>query len=535
MISFETRGTSMNKQGHTEKDTPNVGLRIAAVGGLAVVPLVLAIAGCSIPKLGTELDGSNPAATASSAASEETEHATTSVQDATSSAAQEEETPLPVRYGTVYSEVTPEGVTISTPHYDVVVPDGTLPEGWSFTYRDAYTDVRSMGVEMNDLGLLSGRALTFYDADGAEVAQVLCASGNWDGLTQAYATYNTGLTLPDEPTTHIVVAVPYPADAVPYADAFDDQAAKELAGALSITPKLTVSSTAFGSTAKDGEADSTGASAPAGSSAKSSFSRDRVGASDGEVGSGTHVVATPLSPYDASGKVASVAQTSEGTSIYTPYYAVTVPADLFKGAWDYTYSDVLLAQDGDNIAGHALTIYPMGSPASLESVTFFAAKGDPATLSLDSSIDLSDAEVQAVGALAADPNWTVYVAVRNPYYGPHAATGISDFYDAASSRQDALDAWADALDVACYASTVSVVEAPASSLDGAASSSSHESAGLDRCSASSSAKGDAMASSGADPIASTDGEVGGNAELASEDGSESSLSDEDAASSEHDA
>ena len=244
---------------------------------------------------------------------------------------------------------------------------------------------------------------------------------------------------------------------------------------------------------------------------------------------------TPLSPYDASGKVASVAQTPDGTSIYTPYYAVTVPADMFKGAWDYAYSDALLAQDGDNIAGHALTIYPMGSPASLESVTLFAAKGDPATLSLDSSIDLSDAEVRAVGALAADPNWTVYVAVRNPYYGPHAATGISDFYDAASSRQDALDAWADALDVTCYASTVSVVEAPASSLDGTASSSSHESAGLDRRSASSSAKGDAMASSDADPIASTDGEVGGNASLASKNGSESSLSDEDASSSEHDA
>ena len=499
----------MHSRSNENQCTWGMGLRFAAIGGLAAVPLVLALSGCSIPKLGTELDGAgqNPTGIsreqdASLQADGKVSAAASSLHDATGSASAPEPKPLPTRYGTVYSEQGEDGTVIVTPHYDVAVPDGALPTGWTYTYRDAYETVNSNAADPQS-SQRAGHTLTLYNADGTELGRVVCSSPNWNGVSGSFTSYDTGLTLPDDATARIIVAAPYNPLEQTYSNALDDNAAAQLAAALEITPKATTAPESFGSTEKDHAA----------SSAKDATSGSAT--TNGEVGGiRTELVTTPVSPYDASGKTVQAANTAEGTLIQTPYYAVLVPSDVFGGeAWEYRYDDDVTARDADTIAGHMLTIYPMGDPTSPHAVTYYVARGDARPI-------VGDALVQRVSSLAADGDWGLFVAVSNPAYGPSSASGLSDFYDAQSARQGSIDTWVDAADVTRYARVakeVPVVEATSSSRDAADSSGAAGSRSSEAPASSSarelSSTSDELAPASLAPgdSASRDGEVGGGA------------------------
>ena len=496
--------------------TWGMGLRLAAVGGLAAVPLVLALAGCGIPKLGTEL-GDAPASTqqesASAAGTDARDSSSTDSEENAVSSAKKE--PEPVRYGTVFSEEGADGTTIETPHYSVTVADGTLPSGWTYAYDDAFAPVDPAN-EAGDLSSAAGHELSFFDADGAKIASVACISPSAGSLQGASMTLDLGQTLPDDSTKYLVLLVPFDASEQSYAQFASSTDLVELFDGLTVTPKSTTSADSFGSTSRDAgsssEADGTamrGLSARADASGKTLAELGPEGVAQKL---GFDYVGQAASPYDASDKQARAERHGDATLITTPYYAVAVPNGTFGGAWDYAYDDGVSAQDADTMSGHTLKIFPAGSPDSAQAVTYAVAKRGTAPAE-------GDVVTHVVGALPADTAWDVTLTLSNPSYGPNAATGLSDFAEANASREATLDSWASAIDLETYIPQVRrvAVEPQAPSSD-RAESSTHDAPAATSSALDLSGASDAASSSRADAGAATlggssshDGEVGGGA------------------------
>ena len=466
----------------TESRAARPSLRVAALAGLAALPLALALAGCSIPKLGTELGptSSNPAAPAASSVFEDDEGtvspeirdavassshdavASSSAVDRASSSASDAEVTSeePEVPGKVYSHAVVGGVNIVTPAYEYFVADGDLPEGWTFTYDDGTYALPGYG------DLRYGHVLEVFDAQGAELFAVEAVTSIWSGVSSAgWVSQDLG-ALPGEPGWNLVVMAPYD-EAEGATDADRDRLASYADG-VTVTSGDGETETAASSLADQASSSSDRASSAdrgsssadrASSSADRSSTTDRAAASAAKEGAksssstrdaasssadaATSVVpgakdAVP-SPYDSTSKQAYASPAAGGsTDVSTPYYDVNVPSDAFDGAWTFAYDDSV-SVSGERMVGHSLSIYPMGSDASdPQAVEVALTKGDLG--------DFAQGRVAVTVGSYAD-GWDVTLLVREQPYGPGSASGFEKRSQADAAVEQLADDWSSRVGV----------------------------------------------------------------------------------------